>query len=181
MLEDEDDILKINKKQKKQLQAFSKKIEELISEYKNRKKFGVPKLKEDTLQKVDLQQYNEFFQNMEELKKMANACKTKLNNDDKFDEITKKEDELKYLKKQLKEKNEEYQYLLETEKKMKGFENKLLDEEIDYYKKELKTLKEENYLLNKKYLKTNKDIAENQKHISKLEDEYYLIQKNIEL
>ena len=180
MIEEEDDILKINKKQKKQLQAFSQKIEELISEYKNRKKFGIPKLKEDTLQKVDLQQYNEFFQNMEELKKMANACKTKLNNDDKFDEITKKEDELKYLKKQLKEKNEEYQYLLETEKKMKGFENKLLDEEIDYYKKELKTLKEENYLLNKKYLKTNKDIGETQKHISKLEDEYYLIQKNIE-
>ena len=180
MIEEEDDILKINKKQKKQLQAFSQKIEELISEYKNRKKFGIPKLKEDTLQKVDLQQYNEFFQNMEELKKMANACKIKLNNDDKFGEITKKEDELKYLTKQLKEKNEEYQYLMETEKKMKGFENKLLDEEIEYYKNELKTLKEENYLLNKKYLKTNKDIGDTQKYISKLEDEYYLIQKNIE-
>ena len=180
MIEEEDDILKINKKQKKQLQAFSQKIEELISEYKNRKKFGIPKLKEDTLQKVDLQQYNEFFQNMEELKKMANACKIKLNNDDKFGEITKKEDELKYLTKQLKEKNEEYQYLMETEKKMKGFENKLLDEEIEYYKKELKTLKEENYLLNKKIIKTNKDIGDTQKYISKLEDEYYLIQKNIE-
>ena len=112
MSEEEDENLLHNEKQKKQLLVFSKKIEEIISEYQNRKKFGIPKIKEDNLQKVDLKQYNEFYEKMEEQKNMANAYKQKLNNDEKFDEITKKEDELKNLKQEFQEIEKEYQYLL---------------------------------------------------------------------
>ena len=103
-MDEEDENFKNNRNQKKQLLAFSQKIEELISEYKNRKKFGIQKIKEDNLQKVDLKQYSEFVVNIEELKKQSDACKLKLNNDDKFAEIIQKEDELKYLKAQFKEK-----------------------------------------------------------------------------
>ena len=103
-MNEEDENFKNYKNQKKQLLAFSQKIEELISEYKNRKKFGIQKIKEDNLQKVDLKQYNEFVGNMEELKKQSEACKVKLNNDEKYSEIIQKEDELKYLKAQFKEK-----------------------------------------------------------------------------
>ena len=109
MSEEEDENLLHNEKQKKQLLVFSKKIEEIISEYQNRKKFGIPKIKEDNLQKVDLKQYNEFYEKMEEQKNMANAYKQKLNNDEKFDEITKKEDELKNLKQEFQEIEKEYQ------------------------------------------------------------------------
>ena len=188
MLE-EDENLKINKKQKKQLSAFSKKIEEIISEYKNRKKFGTPKSKEDNSQKVDLKQYNEFFENIEELKKESDGYKLKLKNDDKFIEITQKEDELKYLKKQFKEKKEEYQYLLQTNKKLDGFQNVLLNEEIDYYTKELKNIKMDINKLNEEYGKyynnnknniDEKNIKNIEKEIFNLEKEYELIQKNIE-
>ena len=91
-MDEEDENFKNNRNQKKQLLAFSQKIEELISEYKNRKKFGIQKIKEDNLQKVDLKQYSEFVVNIEELKKQSDACKLKLNNDDKFAEIIQKED-----------------------------------------------------------------------------------------
>ena len=63
MSEEEDENIIHNEKQKKQLLVFSKKIEEIISEYQNRKKFGIPKIKEDNLQKVDLKQYNEKNRN----------------------------------------------------------------------------------------------------------------------
>ena len=42
-MNEEDENFKNYKNQKKQLLAFSQKIEELISEYKNRKKFGIQK------------------------------------------------------------------------------------------------------------------------------------------
>ena len=180
MSEEEDENLIHNEKQKKQLLVFSKKIEEIISEYQNRKKFGIPKIKEDNLQKVDLKQYNEFYEKMEEQKNMANAYKQKLNNDEKFDEITKKEDELKNLKQEFQEIEKEYQYLLKSNKRMDGFHNNLLDDEINYYKTELQNIKDDITLKNKEHIKYNENIKETRKEINSLEKIYDLIQKNIE-
>ena len=180
MSEEEDENLIHNEKQKKQLLVFSKKIEEIISEYQNRKKFGIPKIKEDNLQKVDLKQYNEFYEKMEEQKNMANAYKQKLNNDEKFDEITKKEDELKNLKQEFQEIEKEYQYLLKSNRRMDGFQNNLLDDEIKYYKTELQNIKDDITLKNKEHIKYNENIKETRKEINSLEKIYDLIQKNIE-
>ena len=180
MSEEEDENLIHNEKQKKQLLVFSKKIEEIISEYQNRKKFGIPKIKEDNLQKVDLKQYNEFYEKMEEQKNMANAYKQKLNNDEKFDEITKKEDELKNLKQEFQEIEKEYQYLLKSNRRMDGFHNNLLDDEINYYKTELQNIKDDITLKNKEHIKYNENIKETRKEINSLEKIYDLIQKNIE-
>ena len=180
MSEEEDENIIHNEKQKKQLLVFSKKIEEIISEYQNRKKFGIPKIKEDNLQKVDLKQYNEFYEKMEEQKNMANAYKQKLNNDEKFDEITKKEDELKNLKQEFQEIEKEYQYLLKSNRRMDGFHNNLLDDEINYYTTELKNIKGDITLKNKEHIKYNENIKETRKEINSLEKIYDLIQKNIE-
>ena len=180
MSEEEDENIIHNEKQKKQLLVFSKKIEEIISEYQNRKKFGIPKIKEDNLQKVDLKQYNEFYEKMEEQKNMANAYKQKLNNDEKFDEITKKEDELKNLKQEFQEIEKEYQYLLKSNRRMDGFHNNLLDDEINYYKTELQNIKDDITLKNKEHIKYNENIKETRKEINSLEKIYDLIQKNIE-
>ena len=179
-MNEEDENFKNYKNQKKQLLAFSQKIEELISEYKNRKKFGIQKIKEDNLQKVDLKQYNEFVGNMEELKKQSEACKVKLNNDEKYTEIIQKEDELKYLKTQFKEKKSEYQYLIEVNKRLNGFKNDLLNEEIDYYKGEVKKLKEDISKHNEEYFDVKYKIKDAEKVIYTLEKEYDLIQRNIE-
>ena len=180
MSQEEDENIIHNEKQKKQLLVFSKKIEEIISEYQNRKKFGIPKIKEDNLQKVDLKQYNEFYEKMEEQKNMANAYKQKLNNDEKFDEITKKEDELKNLKQEFQEIEKEYQYLLKSNRRMDGFQNNLLDDEIKYYKTELQNIKDDITLKNKEHIKYNENIKETRKEINSLEKIYDLIQKNIE-
>jgi allantoicase len=180
MSEEENENIIHNEKQKKQLLVFSKKIEEIISEYQNRKKFGIPKIKEDNLQKVDLKQYNEFYEKMEEQKNMANAYKQKLNNDEKFDEITKKEDELKNLKQEFQEMEKEYQYLLKSNRRMDGFHNNLLDDEINYYKTELQNIKDDITLKNKEHIKYNENIKETRKEINSLEKIYDLIQKNIE-
>ena len=179
MLEEDENFIN-NKKQKKQLMAFSQKIEEIISEYKNRKKFGIPKIKEDNLQKVDLKQYNEFLEQIEEHKTIVNKYKIKLNNDDKFNEITQKEDELKYLKNEFKIKEKEYKYLLESNKKLNGFQNNLFDEEIVYYEDEVKKLKDDIFLKNKEFIKYNDGIKIIREEINDLEKEYDLVHKNIE-
>ena len=179
-MNEDDEYLINNRKQKKQLMAFSKKIEEIISEYKNRKKFGIPKLQEDSLQKVDLKQYNEFFEQIEEHKNTVNAYKIKLNNDDKFVEVTKKEDELKYLKIQYKAKEKEYKHLIDSNKRLNGFQNNVLEEEIKYYDDELKKLKNDIFIQNKEFGKYSEDIKSIRDDIHKLETEYDLVHKNIE-
>ena len=117
---------------------------------------------------------------MEEQKNMANAYKQKLNNDEKFDEITKKEDELKNLKQEFQEIEKEYQYLLKSNRRMDGFHNNLLDDEINYYTTELKNIKGDITLKNKEHIKYNENIKETRKEINSLEKIYDLIQKNIE-
>ena len=183
MNEEDENMMNIiqNDKQKKQLQIFSKKVEEIIDEYKNRKMLGLEKSKEDNLQKVDLKQYNDFFEKVEEQKNKVNSYKIKLNNDLKFSEITKKEDELNFLKNEYKLKEKEYQYLLETYKRLDGFNNNLLNEEINYYENELKKLKTEILEKNKEHLNYNEQTKKLRLEINQLQKEYDLIQKNIEL
>jgi hypothetical protein len=183
MNEEDENMMNIiqNDKQKKQLQIFSQKVEEIINEYKNRKKFGLGKLKEDNLQKVDLKQYNDFFDKVEEQKNKVNTYKMKLNNDFKFSEITQKEDELNFLKNEYKLKEKEYQYLMETNKRLDGFHNNLLNEEINYYENELKKLKDEILEKNKEHINYNEQAKKIRIEINQLEKEYDLIQKNIEL
>ena len=183
MNEEDENMMNIiqNDKQKKQLQIFSQKVEEIINEYKNRKKFGLGKLKEDSLQKVDLKQYNDFFDKVEEQKNKVNTYKMKLNNDFKFSEITQKEDELNFLKNEYKLKEKEYQYLMETNKRLDGFHNNLLNEEINYYENELKKLKDEMLEKNKEHINYNEQAKKIRIEINQLEKEYDLIQKNIEL
>ena len=183
MNEEDENMMNIiqNDKQKKQLQIFSQKVEEIINEYKNRKKFGLGKLKEDNLQKVDLKQYNDFFDKVEEQKNKVITYKMKLNNDFKFSEITQKEDELNFLKNEYKLKEKEYQYLMETNKRLDGFHNNLLNEEINYYENELKKLKDEMLEKNKEHINYNEQAKKIRIEINQLEKEYDLIQKNIEL
>ena len=183
MNEEDENMMNIiqNDKLKKQLQVFSKKVEEILSEYNNRKMLGLEKLKEDNLQKVDLKQYNDFFEKVEEQKNKVNSYKMKLNNDLKFSEITKKEDELNFLKNEYKLKEKEYQYLLETYKRLDGFNNNLLNEEINYYENELKKLKTEILEKNKEHLNYNEQTKKLRLEINQLQKEYDLIQKNIEL
>ena len=183
MNEEDENMMNIiqNDKQKKQLQIFSQKVEEIINEYKNRKKFGLGKLREDNLQKVDLKQYNDFFDKVEEQKNKVNTYKMKLNNDFKFSEITQKEDELNFLKNEYKLKEKEYQYLMETNKRLDGFHNNLLNEEINYYENELKKLKDEMLEKNKEHINYNEQAKKIRIEINQLEKEYDLIQKNIEL
>ena len=183
MNEEDENMMNIiqNDKLKKQLQIFSKKVEEILSEYNNRKMLGLEKLKEDNLQKVDLKQYNDFFEKVEEQKNKVNSYKMKLNNDLKFSEITKKEDELNFLKNEYKLKEKEYQYLLETYKRLDGINNNLLDEEINYYENELKKLKTEIFEKNKEHLNYNEQAKKVRLEINQLQKEYDLIQKNIEL
>ena len=183
MNEEDENMMNIiqNDKLKKQLQIFSKKVEEILSEYNNRKMLGLEKLKEDNLQKVDLKQYNDFFEKVEEQKNKVNSYKMKLNNDLKFSEITKKEDELNFLKNEYKLKEKEYQYLMETNKRLDGFHNNLLNEEINYYENELKKLKDEMLEKNKEHINYNEQAKKIRIEINQLEKEYDLIQKNIEL
>ena len=183
MNEEDENMMNIiqNDKQKKQLQIFSQKVEEIINEYKNRKKFGLGKLKEDNLQKVDLKQYNDFFDKVEEQKNKVITYKMKLNNDFKFSEITQKEDELNFLKNEYRLKEKEYQYLMETNKRLDGFHNNLLNEEINYYENELKKLKDEMLEKNKEHINYNEQAKKIRIEINQLEKEYDLIQKNIEL
>ena len=183
MNEEDENMMNIiqNDKLKKQLQIFSKKVEEIIAEYKNRKMMGLEKLKEDNLQKVDLKQYNDFIDKVEEQKNKVNSYKIKLDNDLKFSEVTKKEDELNFLKNEYKFKEKEYQYLLETYKRLDGCNNNLLNEEINYYENELKKLKTEIFEKNKEHLNYNEQTKKLRLEINQLQKEYDLIQKNIEL
>ena len=130
---------------------------------------------------MDLKQYNDFFDKVEEQKNKVNTYKMKLNNDFKFSEITQKEDELNFLKNEYKLKEKEYQYLMETNKRLDGFHNNLLNEEINYYENELKKLKDEMLEKNKEHINYNEQAKKIRIEINQLEKEYDLIQKNIEL
>ena len=177
---EEIDNIKINEKQKKQLRIFAKKIEEIISEFKNRKKLGTKINEEDNLKNIDFKQYDEFFEKIEKQKNKVKAYKLKLENDAKFIEITEKKDELKYLNEEFKKKKKEYDYLIESGKKLNKFQNNYLNDEIKYYKGEIDKLKKDIYEKNIVYINYNNVIKGIRKEMNDLDKKYNLVNDNIE-
>ena len=179
-VEEENNNIKINEKQKEYLRIFSKKIEEIISEFKNRKKYKTKINEEDNLKKIDFKEYDDFFKEIERQKNIIKEYKLKLNNDEKYVEMIEKKDELKYLKEDLKGKKKEYLYLIETNKQLEKFNNTYLNDEIKYYKDEVEKLRKDISAKNKEYFDYNEKLKELQKEIDVIERTNSLIKNNIE-
>ena len=179
-VEEENNNIKINEKQKEYLRIFSKKIEEIISEFKNRKKYKTKINEEDNLKKIDFKEYDDFFKEIERQKNIIKEYKLKLNNDEKYVEMIEKKDELKYLKEDLKGKKKEYLYLIETNKKLEKFNNTYLNDEIKYYKDEVEKLRKDISAKNKEYIDYNEKLKDLRKEIDEIERTNSLIKDNIE-
>ena len=179
-VEEENNNIKINEKQKEYLRIFSKKIEEIISEFKNRKKYKTKINEEDNLKKIDFKEYDDFFKEIERQKNIIKEYKLKLNNDEKYVEMIEKKDELKYLKEDLKGKKKEYLYLIETNKQLEKFNNTYLNDEIKYYKDEVEKLRKDIFAKNKEYINYNEKLKDLRKEIDEIERTNSLIKDNIE-
>lgn len=179
-VEEENNNIKINEKQKEYLRIFSKKIEEIISEFKNRKKYKTKINEEDNLKKIDFKEYDDFFKEIERQKNIIKEYKLKLNNDEKYVEMIEKKDELKYLKEDLKGKKKEYLYLIETNKQLEKFNNTYLNDEIKYYKDEVEKLRKDISTKNKEYIDYNEKLKDLRKEIDEIERTNSLIKDNIE-
>ena len=179
-VEEENNNIKINEKQKEYLRIFSKKIEEIISEFKNRKKYKTKINEEDNLKKIDFKEYDDFFKEIERQKNIIKEYKLKLNNDEKYVEMIEKKDELKYLKEDLKGKKKEYLYLIETNKQLEKFNNTYLNDEIKYYKDEVEKLRKDISAKNKEYIDYNEKLKDLRKEIDEIERTNSLIKDNIE-
>ena len=179
-VEEENNNIKINEKQKEYLRIFSKKIEEIISEFKNRKKYKTKINEEDNLKKIDFKEYDDFFKEIERQKNIIKEYKLKLNNDEKYVEMIEKKDELKYLKEDLKGKKKEYLYLIETNKQLEKFNNTYLNDEIKYYKDEVEKLRKDISGKNKEYIDYNEKLKDLRKEIDEIERTNSLIKDNIE-
>jgi len=179
-VEEENNNIKINEKQKEYLRIFSKKIEEIISEFKNRKKYKTKINEEDNLKKIDFKEYDDFFKEIERQKNIIKEYKLKLNNDEKYVEMIEKKDELKYLKEDLKGKKKEYLYLIETNKQLEKFNNTYLNDEIKYYKDEVEKLRKDISAKNKEYIDYNGKLKDLRKEIDEIERTNSLIKDNIE-
>ena len=179
-VEEENNNIKINEKQKEYLRIFSKKIEEIISEFKNRKKYKTKINEEDNLKKIDFKEYDDFFKEIERQKNIIKEYKLKLNNDEKYVEMIEKKDELKYLKEDLKGKKKEYLYLIETNKQLEKFNNTYLNDEIKYYKNEVEKLRKDISAKNKEYIDYNEKLKDLRKEIDEIERTNSLIKDNIE-
>ena len=179
-VEEENNNIKINEKQKEYLRIFSKKIEEIISEFKNRKKYKTKINEEDNLKKIDFKVYDDFFKEIERQKNIIKEYKLKLNNDEKYVEMIEKKDELKYLKEDLKGKKKEYLYLIETNKQLEKFNNTYLNDEIKYYKDEVEKLRKDISAKNKEYIDYNEKLKDLRKEIDEIERTNSLIKDNIE-
>lgn len=179
-VEEENNNIKINEKQKEYLRIFSKKIEEIISEFKNRKKYKTKINEEDNLKKIDFKEYDDFFKEIERQKNIIKEYKLKLNNDEKYVEMIEKKDELKYLKEDLKGKKKEYLYLIETNKQLEKFNNTYLNDEIKYYKDEVEKLRKDIFAKNKEYIDYNEKLKDLRKEIDEIERTNSLIKDNIE-
>ena len=178
--EEENENIKINENQKKQLRIFAKKIEEIISEFKNRKKLGTKINEEDNLKNIDFKQYDEFFEKIEKQKNTVKAYKLKLENDAKYIEIIEKQDELKYLNEEFKKKKKEYDYLIETSKNLDKFQNNYLNDEIRYYKGEIDKMKKYISEKNNEYMQYNNIIKEIRKEMDDIDKKNNSVKDNIE-
>ena len=182
---EKEDAIKNNKSLKIQLKQLSKKIEEVIADYKERKLYSIP-VNNDNINKVDLEKYKEFVSKMEEQKNKSESFKEMVDYDNKFSQITKEENEFKYVKNELKALNKEFESLEKIKKKQDRGKNLLLNK--NFNSKQIEELKENLTKLKKNYNKLNEDykalnikIKDQYNEINSLNDECALIKDNIEL
>jgi len=178
--------IKNNKSLKYQLKIVSKKIEEVISNYKERKLYGIPINNDDNIKKVDLQKFNEFVYQIEEQKNKTESFKEMLDYDNKYSQITKDENELKYVTKKLLDLKKEYEFLQKINKKQeKGIKillnNNFNTHQISELEEKLKNLKKDYGKLNENYKNLNLKIKNQNIEINELNKECDLIKENIEI
>ena len=180
-----ENMVENNKSLKIQLKQLSKKIEEVIADYKEKKLYSIP-VNDDNINKTDIQKYNEFVSKIKEQKKNSESFKEMINYDDKFSKIIKEENENKYVKQELKALKKEYESLIKIKEKQEEGKNLLLNnnfnsKQIVDLEKKLKKLKKDYNELNKDYMSSNIIIKEQYNEINSLKDECDLIEENIKL
>ena len=182
---EKEDILSNNKILKKQLCDVTKKVEEIISTIKEKKLYGIPINNNDNIKKVDLKKYNEFLAEIEKQKKETESYKVILDYDNKFSQISKDENELKYMKKQKKELKKEYDYYDKINKKQNKELNFLSNENFDSLQsneltEKLQQLKKNYKKLFVDYKDLSIKIKKQYNEINRLEEECHLMNDNIE-
>ena len=160
-------------------------IEEIIANFKERKIFEIPIDSKDNIKKIDIQKYNTFLTKVELQKNKTNNYKELLDFDNKYSQIRKDENELKYLIKKKDELKKEYDYLQNIDKKQAKdidflFSRNFKSSQIAEISKKLNELKENYINLNKNYKSLNIIIKNQYTEINALEAECDLIKDNIE-
>lgn len=183
---EKEENIKNNQSLKTQLGEVSKKIEEILSDYKERKKYGIPINNNDNIKKVDLQKFNQFLSKIEKQKNKTESYKQMLDYDDNFTKISKEEDELKYLINKKQEVKKEYEFLQEINNKQEQdiqflFNKNFNSTQLEDLTIKLKKLKEDYLTLNKDYKSLDAKIKNQNIEINTLDKECNLIKDNIEL
>jgi hypothetical protein len=184
-LKKEEENIANNKLLKKQLREVTLKIEEIIADNKKRKEFSIP-VSNDNIKKVDLKKFNEFVSQIEEQKNKIESYKEMIDYDSKYTNITKDENELKYIKQQLLQLKQEHEFLSKMNKKqeegIKMITNKnFTSTQMEDIGEKLRNLKEEYKIMNNKYKSLNAKIKNQNLEINKLKEKCQLIKANIQL
>ncbi len=153
--EEKMDIVNNNKSLKNQLRQVCNKIEKVIEDYKESKLYRIP-INNDNINKIDLQKFNEFASKIEEQKNKKESYKEMIDYDNKYSQITKDENQLKYITNHLLALKKEYEFLNKINKKQENGLNQLLNNnfnisQITELNKKLKDLKNEYITLNNNY------------------------------
>ena len=181
-----EDMIKNNVTLKNHLRQVAKKIEEIISEYKERKMYGIPIDNNDNINKIDIKKFNEFVLQIEEQKNKTESYKEMIDYDNKYSQITKEENNLKYIKMELLKLKKEYEFLQKINKKQQNqikilLNNNFNSHQIGELEENLKKLKNDYKLLNDNFKSSNLKLKEQNIEINALEKECSLIRENIEL
>ena len=107
---DEEERINNNRYLKKQLKLLSQKIEEILSEHKERMLYSIPISKDDN-NKIDTEKFNKFIQQIKEQKSKSESFREMLDYDNKFSQITKEDNEYKYVCEILEAKKKEHSSL----------------------------------------------------------------------
>ena len=177
------EIIQTNKKLKNQLEEISKQIEEAIEKHKMNK--DQPKIYDNNVDKEDVAKANEFQNQIGKYKNKIDDMNNQLQNNNLYVKAVKDEDEIKDLKRHLKEVKKEYDTLIKIKKNqeigLKELDKKYNSKtELVGVSQKLKNLKDE-YKIMRDYNKTLTDKLNKQnKEIIKLQDQCKLIKENID-
>ena len=177
------EIIQTNKKLKNQLEEISKQIEEAIEKHKMNK--DQPKIYDNNVDKEDVTKANEFQNQIGKYKNKIDDMNNQLQNNNLYVKAVKDEDEIKDLKRHLKEVKKEYDTLIKIKKNqeigLKELDKKYNSKtELVGVSQKLKNLKDE-YKIMRDYNKTLTDKLNKQnKEIIKLQDQCKLIKENID-